>query len=415
MELFTQRTFRELSSAGHLEYSDGYRTKKAELGPEGFPILRVAEVLDGRIRPTFAEFVRNEFAPFLKGKLSRPGDVVLTTKGTVGRVAMIRNQDTAFAYSPQVCYFRTSPVGPLKSQYLYYWLRSSEFRNQAAAMKGQTDMADYLNLSDIGTLRITLPSLTHQQAITEVLGALDDKIAVNERIAETSIALGDGLHEILLNRVGSSRTATISELASAGHLSFGDGYRTKRSEHGSPGLPILRVAEVGDGEIRPSFASYVRDEFRPVMGGKVSRPGDVVLTTKGTVGRVALITSSHPEFVYSPQVCYFRISSTSPVSNFYLFHWFRGKSFWLQANGLKGQTDMADYLSLRDVKSLRITVPQQEKASAFNETCAALHSKVEAARSETRVLTDLRDTLLPQLVTGKLRIKDAERVVEDAV
>jgi type I restriction enzyme S subunit len=415
MDLFTQRTFKELSAAGHLEYSDGYRTKKSELSSEGFPILRVAEVLDGRIRPTFTEFVRSEFEPSLKGKLSRPGDVVLTTKGTVGRVAIMPNQHTAFAYSPQVCYFRPSEVGPLKSQYLYYWLRSSEFRNQAAAMKGQTDMADYLNLSDIGSLRITLPSLAHQQSIAEVLGALDEKIAVNEQIAETSIALGDSLHELLMGSSESARVMTIGELSAGGHLSFGDGYRTKRSELGSPGLPILRVAEVGHGDINPTFTDCVRDEFRTAMGGKVSKPGDLVLTTKGTVGRVAIISSPYPEFVYSPQVCYFRPSSGSVVSSFYLFHWFRGNEFWRQANGLKGQTDMADYLSLRDVRSLRVTVPPQDQAQAFNEKCAAVHARVEASWGENKTLAALRDTLLPQLVTGKLRIKDAERAVEDAV
>jgi type I restriction enzyme, S subunit len=98
---------------------------------------------------------------------------------------------------------------------------------------------------------------------------------------------------------------TFGELAAQGHVEFGDGYRTKQAEYGQPGLPILRVAEVLDGKIEPELADFVHSDYRPRMGNKVSRPGDVVITTKGTVGRVALIPRDSPELVYSPQVCFF--------------------------------------------------------------------------------------------------------------
>ncbi|MFD5139622.1 restriction endonuclease subunit S [Streptomyces sp. NPDC058378] len=409
-------SFGELAAAGHLEFGDGYRTRKDQLGPGGYPILRVAEVLDGRIAPTFTEYVRAEYRSVMRGKVSRPGDVVLTTKGTVGRVAIMPENSPEFAYSPQVCYFRAEADSPLNSQFLYYWLRSDQFRRQAAGMKGQTDMADYLNLADIGTLNLAVPGREVQQAIAEVLGALDDKIALNERICATALELGDSYHQMVIERDGSLQYATFGQLMADGVLQFGDGYRTKKAEHGTPGLPILRVAEVGDGKIAPTFGDHVREEFRAAMGRKTSRPGDVVLTTKGTVGRVAMISTHDAEFVYSPQVCFFRsMSDDAPVSGPYLFHWLRSDQFWRQAAGMKGQTDMADYLSLSDIRSLRISLPGGVALAAFDRQCAPLHARAEAARSENRTLADLRDTLLPQLVTGKLRVKDAARVVEEAV
>ncbi|WP_031029144.1 restriction endonuclease subunit S [Streptomyces sp. NRRL WC-3725] len=408
-------TFRELAEAGQLEYGDGYRTKKAEIGATGYPILRVAEVLDGRIAPSFTEFVRPEFRSAMKGKVSQPGDVVLTTKGTVGRVAIMPADEGEFVYSPQVCYFRVAGGSSLDARFLYYWFRSVEFRRQAVGLKGQTDMADYLNLSDIGALRIAPPPCREQRAIVEVLGALDDKIALNEQTCATSLELADCYSQVV-NQAGDEGTvATLAQLAAEGQLEFGDGYRTKRAEHGKPGLPILRVAEIADGEIRPAFADYVSDDYRPAMGRKTSRPGDVVLTTKGTVGRVALISADHPEFVYSPQVCYFRPVDKFRLSSVYLFHWMRGPEFWRQAAGMKGQTDMADYLSLGDIKSLRITLPSQAALAEFNRKCAPLHAQAAAVRNENRTLADLRDTLLPQLLSGKLRVKDAVRTVEEVV
>ena len=63
----------------------------------------------------------------------------------------------------------------LNGDFLYYWFRSREFREQAAALKSQTDMADYINLADIRSLRITLPTPPEQQAIAEVLNVLDER------------------------------------------------------------------------------------------------------------------------------------------------------------------------------------------------------------------------------------------------
>src|SRR6266446_3561385 len=98
------------------------------------------------------------------------------------------------------------------------------------------------------------------------------------------------------------RIWTLAELAEAGFLEFGDGYRTNQVEYGQPGLPILRVAEVLDGRLEPGLTDYVHEDHRKAMGNKVSRVSDVVLTTKGTVGRVVIIPDDAPEFIYSPQL-----------------------------------------------------------------------------------------------------------------
>ncbi len=207
---------------------------------------------------------------------------------------------------------------------------------------------------------------------------------------------------------------TLGELAQAGLLELGDGYRTKQSEHGSPGLPILRVAEVLDGKISPRFEDYVRDTFRSTMGVKISQPHDIVLTTKGTVGRVAIMPADAPEFVYSPQLCFFRVTSSSPVSARYLYYWFRSEDFRSQARCRKNQTDMADYINLADIRSLIVKLPSTEVRAATTAVLGALDDKIAANELENKSLAALRDTLLPKLMSGELRVRDAEKVVEEA-
>ena len=282
----------------------------------------------------------------------------------------------------------------------------------------RTDISGYLSGSTqpkltqaaMNQIEITLPSRQYQEAIVRVLGALDDKIAVNDRINSVVQELGDAY---FVAHSSATQRSTLAELVTQKSLTFGDGYRTKRSEHGQPGLPILRVAEVMHGRIEPDFVDFVADSYRLAMGGKVSQTGDVILTTKGTVGRVAVITAKDPSFVYSPQLCYFRVAPGSPISNSYIYFWLRSKDFWQQAETLKSQTDMADYLSLTDIRNLTIPMPP---ATGSNEqqspTMSGLLAQISARHEENRALAELRDALLPKLMSGEIRVRDAEKVVE---
>lgn len=378
-----QWTFGELAAAGFLEYGDGYRTRKDQLGAEGYPILRVAEVLDGRIIPAFTEFVRPEYREVMRGKVSRTGDVVLTTKGTVGRVAIIPEGVPEFSYSPQVCYFRTSEGSPLESRFLYYWLQSDRFRNQAAGMKGQTDMADYLNLADIGTLRIFPPPRAEQQAITEVLGALDNKVALNERIAETVLLLGKTRLDFETQNSGS--IAAVSDVA---QLIYGKALPAPERRSGE--VPVFGcTGQVGVHD------TALTDDAGPVVGRKGANAGHVSwMPRAGWVIDTAFYAKPvHPEI-------------TSEV----LF-------FLLGAAGLR--TLIADSavpgVNRNAALRHRMRLPAPERLVSFASQARSLLALREQVLAENRALAELRDTLLPQLVSGKLRVKDAARAVEEVV
>ena len=189
-----QTTLGALAARGTLLLSDGYRTKASELGTPGIPILRVAEVHDGRLAPTFGDHVKDMYRPKIGAKLSRPADVVVTTKGTVGRVARIPQGSPEFVYPPQVCFFRALDDG-IDARWLYFWFRSLAFKRQAAAVQGQTDMAAYINLVDMKAMRICLPSASEQREIAITVGALADRVDACRRTIEMAEELADAIFE----------------------------------------------------------------------------------------------------------------------------------------------------------------------------------------------------------------------------
>lgn len=405
MEERRQWTFKELATAGQLEFGDGYRTKKAELGAAGYPILRVAEVLDGQIAPAFSEFVRPEYRAAMRGKVSRPGDVVLTTKGTVGRVALMPSDAREFAYSPQLCYFRVTDSSSVEARFIYYWFRSEEFRRQAAGMKGQTDMADYLNLADIGSLRFTPPSIAEQRAIAEVLGALDDKIALNERIRDTTLTLANACYEAA---GPSSEPELIGNLAAL----FDGPHATPQKTQTGPWF--LSISSLKRGYLDLAESAHLSEDQFPRWTRRVQpRGGDVLFSYETRLGDAALM----PPGVRSSlgrRMALLRSKSAS-VSGALLLHAYLSPAFQeeIKRRTIHGAT--VNRLPLKEMPGWRISLPAEGKRARLSAKLDSLHACVTQTANENRTLAELRDTLLPELLSGKLRVKDATRTVEEVV
>jgi type I restriction enzyme S subunit len=173
---------RDLIAGGKLSIGDGYRAKNSELSSSGLPFARAGNVAGGFHFEGADRFLEVDLAK-VGDKVSQPGDVVFTSKGTVGRLAYVEATTPRFVYAPQLCYWRTLDRDVIDARWLYFWMRGREFREQVSAVKGQTDMADYVSLGDQRRMGVTLPPIEVQRAIAGVLGALDEKIAQNQRTA----------------------------------------------------------------------------------------------------------------------------------------------------------------------------------------------------------------------------------------
>ena len=178
----TPRSTGDLIAEGSLSIGDGYRAKNSELSTSGLPFARAGNI-DGGFQFDDADRFPEQDLAKVGDKVSQPSDVVFTSKGTVGRLAFVRETTPRFVYAPQLCFWRSLAPDVIDARWLYYWMCGSEFTQQISGVKGQTDMADYVSLTDQRQMAITLPPTSIQRAIAGVLGALDDKIDQNRRAA----------------------------------------------------------------------------------------------------------------------------------------------------------------------------------------------------------------------------------------
>jgi type I restriction enzyme S subunit len=430
-------TFDTLVREHALEIGDGYRAKNDELGGDGLIFLRAGHVTDRRIDFSGVERFFTELEPRLLSKLAKPGDAVVTTKGnSTGRTAFVKPSMPPFVYSPHLSYWRSKDRDRVDGGFLHYWSKGAEFTEQLAGMKASTDMAPYLSLVDQKRLKITLPPVSEQRAIAHILGTLDDKIELNRRMSETLEAMARALFK-------------------SWFVDF-DPVRAKmegRWQRGQslPGLPARlydlfpdRLVDSELGEIPEGWeAASVDDEFGLTMGQ--SPPGDTYNESGDGLpfyqGRADFQARFPKRRVYCTAPTRFAkrhdtlISVRAPVgdinmaaedcaigrgvaaarhksgSRSYTYQFMRSlEDVFAQ---FEAEGTVFGSISKKDFHNIACVAPPSPIITAFEDSIAPFDSRIDVLTRESVTLTALRDTLLPMLISGELRVSG--RIAERAL
>lgn len=390
----------ELAENGFLEFGDGYRTRRDQLSTPGYRILRVADVADGRICMNSIDFVSKEFERVIGSKLSKQDDVLLTTKGTVGRVAVIPSDMETVVYSPQLCYFRVLNQSLIVPRFLAYWFKSDAFVEQAFRRASNTDMAPYINLRDISSLAIDLPDLNVQRAIAEVLGALDDKIAANEKLAALTSEYLSAHFALCAEGKPASVLGSIADV---------NVHSVKPDPSTGAMLRYLDISSVGVGTYL--FPEESLWSEAPSRARRVVRTGDTVWSTVRPNRRSHALVLDEVPLVGSTG-----LAVLTPNSGFVagVYEATRTNSFLAY---LETVAHGSAYPAVKAAKFLAAPVPDLglDGWRTFEEFALPMRELECSALMENRKLAKTRDELLPLLMSGRLRVKDADSVVGEAV
>jgi len=195
----------------------------------------------------------------------------------------------------------------------------------------------------------------------------------------------------------------VAELERASTLLIGDGYRAKRTELAETGVPFVRAGNV-NGTIITDGAELLGWPAIAKAGVKRSQVWDTVFTSKGTVGRLGLVTPATGDLVYAPQVCFWRTLNRETLSPFLLHLWMKSDSFTAQWMSVKGQTDMADFVSLSDQRAMTMLVAPPLVQRDFDSIARPMIEHIASSAAESAKLATLRDYLLPRLLSGRVRV-----------
>ena len=370
-----------------LYIGDGYRAKRSELAETGLPFARAGNI-NGGFRFQDADCFPIVDLHKVGAKLSQPGDVVFTSKGTVGRFAFVCDDTEQFVYAPQLSFWRVLDEQVIEPRFLYYWMFGRECYNQFYGLKGQTDMADYVSLHDQRRMHITLPPLCEQKAISNVLGPLDDKIELNHQMNHTLEAIARALFKswfvdfdpVWAKANGEqpygmeAETAALfpdafvdSELGPipagwtvepiGGHITIAKGLSYKGSGLSESGMPLHNLNSVYEGGgYKHEGIKYYTGEYQR---RHIVRPGDLIVTNTEQgfdfllIGFPAIVPARYGSFgLFTHHLFRVRLLPHSPLTTKFVYlllmnYRFRGQVVaytngttvnMLAADGLKRNT-----------------------------------------------------------------------------
>lgn len=360
----------------------------------GVPVIRGTNLGHGKyVDGEFAFVSEEKVARDLSRNIAIGGDVVFTQRGTLGQVALVpRNGFQRYVISQSQMRLRVEPA-IATPDFLFYACSSVLFQKQVADNAISTGVP-HINLGILGRLTIPLPAIHEQRAITEVLGALDDKINANTNLAAAAeeLAVASLAGELAMVRLRDAvclHRNTVSP----------DSIDERTVDHFS--LPAF------DAGVLPT-----KDSPRDIRSAKFRLDRPVVLLSKlnPRFPRVWSVESlgSRPALASTEFLVLEPRNSTTAA----LWAALSQPAFSLALDAkVSGTSGSHQRVKPDDALNTLIVDP-----SAISPDRSALVTNVVSlagrARRESRNLAATRDALLPQLMSGKLRVKDAEKVLE---
>lgn len=360
-----------------------------------------------RIRASVGELVPEDRVDRTKDVLQH-GDLLfarqsLTFEGA-GKCSIFESSDEDCTWESHLIRAQLDPrlANPL---FFYYYFASDMGRRNMSTIITQVAAAGVKG-TDLSKLLVPLPPLNVQAGVAEVLGALDDKIAANERL---SGAVQDLLQErFALLRLdgftGDGSFLTVSDL-------FDVNPRTSQKLAGQ--APYLGMKDLPDSSMTVGSWST-----REAKSGARFINGDVLLARitpcleNGKAGYVDFLENTEVG-VGSTEFIVFR--ARSPLLSAVPFFLTKSERFRDFAIKHMQGTSGRQRLAAADVADYRLAKVDDESLNRFGELSMSLLKRVKTAVSESRALARTRDELLPLLMNGKITVKDAEAVVSDAV
>lgn len=375
------------------------RGRTCPTSASGIPLIATNCVKDDELYPVFENirFVDEiTYATWFRAH-PIPGDIIFVCKGSPGRTAIVPDP-VPFCIAQDMVALRADPT-VVDHRYLYSVLQSKETRRKIENMHVGT-MIPHFKKGDFHKLVLPVHSdLGEQRAIAEVLGALDDKISANTKLASTADQF---LAAVFARVTDGTSTLRLGDVATV------NPENCKPVDGGS--LRYIDISSVGQGTFEfPEISNW--DEA-PSRARRHVQRGDVLWSTVRPNRRShALNLSDDPLLVGSTGLAILR---PREVGFAYLYEATKTSDFTAY---LENVAEGSAYPAVRANRFDEAPInwaPVAERES-FEMMAAPLRQALHGLDTENLHLASVRDALLPQLMAGNLHVKDAEAIVAAAI
>jgi type I restriction enzyme, S subunit len=326
--------------------------------------------------------------------LLQDGDIIYSRRGDVERRALVRPDQGGWLCGTGCLRVRLRNAAD--PQFMSYYLGHPDVREWIVRHAIGATMPN-LNTRILESVPITLPPRQIQLAIAAILGALDDKIAVNNQIVWS----GDELRTRRLDYWMQSNPEMTKERPLSSLAEFVNGRAFTKDATGA-GRMVIRIAEINSG---PGGSTVYSDIKVPDV--HLARPGNVLFAWSGSL---TVARWFRPEAIINQHI--FKVIPNTGVPVWLAFEFIRAKLPTFKGIAAGKATTMG-HIQRHHLDECVLS-PVQDRILGLDAELGPLWERALAAEQESLILAELRDGLLPGLMSGEIRVRDAEKIVGDA-
>ncbi len=388
--------------------------------------LRTTDLDDwGRISYSTMPLARLDIEKFKKHFLQL-GDLIITRSGTCGRTAIFEGFHIPVLPGAFSIRFRLSSKAD--NRFFCYYFNSRVGRPRVLDLTTGSVQPN-LTSTALLELKVPLPPLNEQKAISQTLGTLDRKIENLRRQNETLEAIAQTLFkhwfvdfefpnedgkpykssggEMVRSDLGEIpvvwRVLTLKEICETIYR-YPQFYGMDKSDKG---VPVIRGEHLlPNGKISNDFSDYwfVSDEFSEKFPRTILKKFDVVLSVRGSVGNYSWVGNQHIGVQISPNTI--RLSANPNIlHDCLLYPFLKGCNF---KNRLLQtvSSSAVPAINASEFKTFDFIIPSLSVQEQISPLFRDIYQKIDANEHQMQTLTKTRDVLLPKLMSGKLRITE---------
>ncbi|AGE21846.1 restriction modification system DNA specificity domain containing protein [Geobacillus sp. GHH01] len=393
----------------------GSRIKSDNFVDSGVPVIRGVNLKNGRFDESEFVFLTEEKAQELKSSLVYPDDIIFTHRGTLGQVGIIPKNGKYKKYiisqSQMKLTCNKEIVEPL---YVYYYFKSPKGQYELLKNTNSTGVPAIASPSTtLRSLEIPIPDLKTQKRIISILSGLDDKIELNLKMNQTLEEMAMTLYKHWFVDFGPFQDGEfveselgmipggwkVSSLKEFANILMGQSPKSEFYNRERKGLPFHQGVK-DFGTRFPVHTVYCTQELR------VANKGDILLSVRAPVGRINIANS---KLVIGRGLS--ALNSKSGHNSFLLYTLKRIFAFEDQY----GSGTVFNSISKKDIEQLKFIRPPQEVLDNFENHVSKFDALIEGNTKEIEELQELRDYLLPRLLSGEIDVSKAEKQVEEVL
>ena len=412
----------------------GSRMKAENYISEGVPVIRGTNISSGKHWKGEWVFISDDFANTMQNCTVQEEDLVFPHRGSIGEVAIVDNAFPRYMLSTSLMKFRAD-LDKAIPLYLFYYFRSPLGRAEIMRFSSQVGTPGIGQpLSSLKQFKVPLPpSLDIQKTIASILSSLDDKIELNRRMNETLEAMARAIFKDWFVDFGPTRAKQEGRAAYLPEHLWSLFPEAIDFETGLPmGWELVRLGSIAESVNRTVNPTEI-DEQTPYIGLEHMPRGSIALSDWEGAGKVTSnkLRFQTGEFLFGKLRPYFHKVGIAPLSGICSTDIVvvRAKSeTWSSLVLTAISTDnFVEYTNLTStgtkmprtswsiMAKYELPLPAEHLVKQFELMIKPCTSQIISNIHLNRTLAELRDRLLPKLMSGEIRVKDAEKLVEEVM